>query len=139
MIKNIDNFLEQKKIRPTAMRILIFKYLAEQNVATSLTDIENAFDKSERTTLYRTLKTFEENGVVHTIDDGSGVTKYALCEENCRCDVESDLHLHFHCSQCNETVCLTNHKIPQINLPEGYLAEDVNLVVKGICEKCNRI
>jgi len=83
MIKNIDTFLEQKKIRPTAMRILIFKFLEGQNVATSLTDIENAFDKSERTTLYRTLKTFEENGVVHTIDDGSGVTKYALCEENC--------------------------------------------------------
>lgn len=121
------------------MRILIYDFLFNQKVATSLSDIEQAFDKSERTTLYRTLKTFEENGVVHTIDDGSSVTKYALCEENCRCDVETDLHLHFHCSKCNETVCLTNHKIPQINLPEGYIAEDVNLVVKGICEKCNRL
>jgi len=139
MIKNIDIFLKQKKIRPTAMRILIFDFLSGQKVATSLSDIEQAFDKSERTTLYRTLKTFEENGVVHTIDDGSGVTKYALCEENCRCDVESDLHLHFHCSKCNETVCLTNHKIPHISLPEGYTAEDVNLVVKGICEKCNTV
>lgn len=139
MVKNIDLFLKKKQIRPTAMRILIYDFLFNQKVATSLSDIEQAFDKSERTTLYRTLKTFEENGIVHTIDDGSSVTKYALCEENCRCDVETDLHLHFHCSQCNETVCLTNHKIPQINLPEGYLAEDVNLVVKGICEKCNRL
>ncbi len=137
MIKSIDNFLEQKKIRPTAMRILIFKYLKEQNVAASLTDIENAFDKSERTTLYRTLKTFEEHGIVHTIDDGSGINKFALCEENCNCEVDTDLHLHFHCNKCGETVCLTNHKIPHINLPEGYLAEDVNLVVKGICEKCS--
>lgn len=139
MVKNIDLFLKKKQIRPTAMRILIYDFLFNQKVATSLSDIEQAFDKSERTTLYRTLKTFEENGIVHTIDDGSSVTKYALCEENCRCDVETDLHLHFHCSQCNETVCLTNHKIPQINLPEGYLAEDVNLVVKGVCEKCNRL
>ncbi|WP_157480503.1 transcriptional repressor [Gillisia sp. CAL575] len=137
MIKDIDNFLEQKKIRPTAMRILIFKYLEEQSVAASLTDIENAFDKSERTTLYRTLKTFEEHGIVHTIDDGSGINKFALCEENCNCEVDTDLHLHFHCNKCGETVCLTNHKIPHISLPDGYLAEDVNLVVKGICEKCS--
>ena len=137
MIKNIDDFLEQKKIRPTAMRILIFNYLKEQNVAASLTDIENAFDKSDRTTLYRTLKTFEEHGIVHAIDDGSGINKFALCEENCNCEVGTDLHLHFHCNKCRETVCLTNHKIPHINLPEDYLAEDVNLVVKGICEKCS--
>nr|WP_034920501.1 transcriptional repressor [Gillisia sp. CAL575] len=136
-MKDIDNFLEQKKIRPTAMRILIFKYLEEQSVAASLTDIENAFDKSERTTLYRTLKTFEEHGIVHTIDDGSGINKFALCEENCNCEVDTDLHLHFHCNKCGETVCLTNHKIPHISLPDGYLAEDVNLVVKGICEKCS--
>ncbi|TVZ26183.1 Fur family ferric uptake transcriptional regulator [Gillisia sp. Hel_I_86] len=139
MTKSIENLLEQKKIRPTAMRILIFKFLYNQEVATSLTDIENAFEKSDRTTLYRTLKTFEENGVVHKIDDGSGVTKYALCEENCNCEVETDLHLHFHCNQCGETVCLTNHKIPHINLPEGFSAEDVNLVVKGVCDKCQNI
>ena len=138
MTQNIEDFLETKHIRPTAMRILTFKFLDGQQVATSLTDIEQAFNRSERTTLYRTLKTFEEHGVVHKIDDGSGGTKYALCEENCRCDLDTDLHLHFHCNNCGETVCLTNHKIPQINLPEGYLAEDVNLVVKGICEKCNR-
>jgi len=139
MTQNIEDFLQTKKIRPTAMRILTFKFLDGQKVATSLTDIENAFEKSDRTTLYRTLKTFEENGVVHKIDDGSGVTKYALCEENCNCEVETDLHLHFHCNLCGETICLTNHKIPHINLPEGYLAEDVNLVVKGICEKCKSI
>lgn len=137
MTQNIEDFLETKKIRPTAMRILTFKFLDGQKVATSLTDIEQAFDRSERTTLYRTLKTFEKHGIVHKIDDGSGVTKFALCEENCNCDINTDLHLHFHCNNCGETVCLTNHKIPHINLPEGYIAEDVNLVVKGVCEKCS--
>jgi len=139
MIQNIEDFLETKKIRPTAMRILIYKFLDGQQVATSLTDIEQAFDRSERTTLYRTLKTFEEHGVVHKIDDGSGVTKFALCEENCNCEVDTDLHLHFHCNNCAETVCLTNHKIPHISLPEGYTVEDVNLVVRGICEKCSSL
>ena len=73
----------------------------------------------------------------YQIEDGTGVIKYALCEENCECEVGNDLHLHFHCNNCNETVCLTEHKIPHINLPDGYITEDINLVVKGICEKCS--
>ena len=129
--------LTQKKIRPTAVRLLVLKYLGRQSVATSLTDIENNFDRSERTTLYRTLKTFEENGIVHKIDDGSGIAKFALCEMECNCELETDLHLHFHCNTCGETQCLTEQKIPHINLPKGFKAMDANLVVKGVCSKCN--
>lgn len=129
--------LKQKKIRPTAVRLLVLKYMEEQSVATSLTDIENNFDRSERTTLYRTLKTFEEKGIVHKIDDGSGTAKFALCEAECNCELETDLHLHFHCNNCGVTQCLTEQKIPHINLPKGFKAMDANLVVKGICSKCN--
>ena len=133
----IEKTLESKSVRPTAMRILIYKYMAEKKIAVALTDIENAFSKAERTTLYRTLKTFEEKGIVHQIDDGTNISKYALCEPGCNCELDQDLHLHFHCSNCDETVCLTQQKIPHINLPEGYIAEDANLVVKGICVKCS--
>lgn len=136
-MNEIEKLLEERKVRPTAMRILIYKFMAQKDIAVALTDIENAFVKADRTTLYRTLKTFEENSIVHQIDDGTGVSKYALCEAGCNCEIEQDLHLHFHCSICDETICLTEHKIPHINLPDGYFAEDVNLVVKGICEKCS--
>ncbi len=133
----IERTLENKSVRPTAMRILIYRFLAEKEIAVTLTDIENAFAKAERTTLYRTLKTFEEKGIVHQIEDGTGISKYALCEPGCNCEIDQDLHLHFHCSNCDETVCLTEHKIPHINLPDGYVAEDANLVLKGICDKCS--
>ena len=136
-MNEIENFLTENQIRPTAMRILIYKFLATKNFAVSLADIELAFEKSERTTLYRTLKTFEDKGIVHQVDDGTGVAKYALCEIGCNCEIGSDLHSHFHCNICNETVCLKDNKIPHINLPEGFKAKDANLVVKGICDKCN--
>jgi Fur family ferric uptake transcriptional regulator len=138
-MQTVEHILEDKAIRVTAMRLLIYKFLAEKQVAVTLSDIEHAFDKVERTTLYRTIKTFEEKGVVHQIDDGTGITKYALCETGCNCDIETDLHLHFHCNICNETVCLTDHKIPQIKVPKGFISEDVNLVVKGICDKCSAL
>jgi len=136
-MKVLENILENNNVKPTAMRMLVLQFLLNKNVAVSLSNIENYFDNSDRTTLYRTLKTFVDNGIAHQIDDGTGTTKYALCEENCNCDIGADLHLHFHCTKCKETVCLTEQKIPQINLPESYTAENMNLVVRGICEKCS--
>jgi len=136
-MEKIVQLLESKGIRPTAMRLMTYKRLAELNVAISLGDLEKDFKVSERSTLFRTMKAFEEKGIVHQIEDGTGIIKYALCEENCECEVGNDLHLHFHCNNCNETVCLTEHKIPHISLPDGYITEDINLVVKGICEKCS--
>ncbi|WP_299799307.1 transcriptional repressor [uncultured Maribacter sp.] len=133
----IEKTLDNKSVRPTAMRILIYKFMAGKQNAVALTDIENAFEKAERTTLYRTLKTFEEKGIVHQIDDGTNISKFALCEPDCNCEIDQDLHLHFHCGQCDKTVCLTEHKIPHINLPAGYIAEDANLVIKGICDSCS--
>ncbi len=136
-METIEQLLESKNIRVTAMRLLIYKFLAQKETAVALSDIENAFEKADRTTLYRTIKTFEEKAIVHNIDDGTGIVKYALCEKGCNCEIENDLHLHFHCNNCGTTVCLTEHKIPQIKVPKGYISEDVNLVVKGICDKCS--
>lgn len=84
----------------------------------TLSKIEYAFDKADRTALYRTIKTFEEKDIVHQIDDGTGITKYALCEQGCSCDIKTDLHLHFHCNDCEETICLPDLKIHQIKVPE---------------------
>ncbi|MEP0710878.1 transcriptional repressor [Algoriphagus sp.] len=92
MLSNIENKLEEKEIRPTAMRLLVLKTLQKQIAAVSLQDLEAAFEKADRITLYRTLKTFEEKGLIHSIEDGTGITKYALCEEGCKCAPE-DLHL----------------------------------------------
>lgn len=137
-MKIVEQILKNNNVKPTAMRLLVLQFLLTKKVAFSLTDVENYFDKSDRTTLYRTLKTFVEKGISHKIDDGTGITKYALCEENCHCEIDNDLHLHFHCTNCNETICITDYKIPKITLPNAYIAENINLVVKGICEKCNK-
>lgn len=133
----IESVLKKHDIRPTAMRLLMYKFLREKEVAVALNDIESGFENSERTTLYRTIKTFEKHGLVHQIDDGTGVAKYALDSPRSKDTNPQDLHLHFHCTSCNETICLTDHKIPHISLPEGFVTEDMNLVLKGICDKCS--
>ena len=132
----VEQKLAQKKINPTAMRLLVLDLLLKQNAAISLRDIEKCLEPADRITIYRTLKTFEEKGLIHTIDDGTGAPKYALCAEECDDHEHHDLHVHFYCTCCKETVCLQNSKIPDVALPNNFTLSEMNLVVKGICGKC---
>lgn len=136
-MKETDNKLTMRNIKPTAMRELVLKILSEQNIAISLADLERKFENADKTTLYRTLKTFEENKLIHSIDDGTGAVKYALCKETCQCHPE-DLHVHFRCSKCHQTYCLNDISIPSIALPMNFELETINMVVKGICSNCNK-
>ena len=56
----LEHKLNSKKIKPTAMRLLVLRQLVESKSAVSLSELENQFDKVDKVTLYRTLKTFEE-------------------------------------------------------------------------------
>ncbi|WP_423147357.1 Fur family transcriptional regulator [Rubrolithibacter danxiaensis] len=136
MIKDLEPLLTEKGINPTAMRLLVFDFLLKQEAAVSLADIEKQMEHSDRITLYRTIKTFEEKGLVHRIQDGTGATKYALCNADCSTSEHHDVHVHFYCASCKETFCLPDSKIPEIKLPDKFKLKEMNLVVKGICEKC---
>ncbi len=135
MNDKFDKQLQTKHIKPTAMRQLVLQVLTEQKTALSLPELEEIFVRADKATLYRTLKTFEKNKLIHSIDDGSGAVRYALCSEECDCSIE-DLHVHFLCSKCNKTYCLNEIPVPTIKLPVGFSLENVSMVVEGICANC---
>lgn len=137
MLKDLEKILTAKEISATAMRLLVLEFLLKQETTISLTDLEKGLDPADRVTLYRTLKTFEEKGLVHSIENGTGATKYALCKEECVAGRHHDLHVHFYCNKCKETFCLPKILIPEVSLPEAYHAEERELIVKGICAKCS--
>ncbi len=132
----LEQKLEDRNIRPTAMRLLVLKKLVESGSALSLNDLEAALERADKATLYRTLKTFESKKLIHSIDDGTGSVKYALCEEGCECKPQ-DQHIHFHCVQCSETFCLTRVKIPSTQIPAGFQAASVSMVYQGTCASCS--
>ncbi len=136
MNEEIENILTNKKIKPTAVRILVLKELLSQSKAINLFELEKKFEKVERTTLFRNLRTFVQNNLIHEIDDGTRAAKYALCDDDCTCKID-DLHLHFFCTRCKKTFCLRENNIPTIQLPDNFLVETASFVVKGICNQCN--
>ncbi|MGL4631960.1 MAG: Fur family transcriptional regulator [Leadbetterella sp.] len=127
--------LNQKGIKPTAMRLLVLETLSQQKHAISHKDLVDLFEKADSITLFRTLKTFLEHKLIHTIEDGTGQIKYALCQEGCTCSPE-DLHTHFHCIQCKNTYCLTDTTVPGLSIPNNFKLQEINIVLKGTCDSC---
>lgn len=137
MNQGVEQKLEAKGIKPTSMRNLVLHFLLQQEAAISLAELEKALAPVDRTTVYRTLKTFEEHCLVHSIEDGTGSSKYALCKEDCDISPHHDLHVHFYCHLCHETYCLPKTLVPALSLPTGFKDDEMSLLVKGTCAKCS--
>ncbi|MDE6236403.1 MAG: transcriptional repressor [Muribaculaceae bacterium] len=121
-------------VRPTAVRIMVGRLLLTADHPLSGLEIEQVLDTVDRSTITRSLSLFTEKGIVHVIDDGSGAAKYEWCDSHDEGD--SDRHIHFHCVKCGRTFCLHSNPIPDIPLPEGFLAESANFTISGKCDKC---
>jgi len=132
-----DDHLRHRHLRPTPCRIAIIQTFIKMDRALSQPQLEKIHGrKFSRVTLYRTLATFVEAGVLHGVmDDGS--TKYALCSMKCTGREHHDAHVHFKCSRCGTTRCIEEVSLPTVQLPEGFQSTRYNLLVEGVCDQCD--
>ena len=127
--------LRDFNLRATPNREEILQLFLLKNYALSHSDIEKEIANSlDRVTVYRTLKTFLDKGLIHKVLDDEGSLKYALCKEACNTVEHHHDHVHFKCTKCGQTMCL-NLDVPPLKLPKGYTAIETNLLVQGVCEK----
>lgn len=131
-----DSLLLQAGIRPSPARILVARELMAAGGVMSAQQLEERLLTVDRSSITRTLTLFSARGLVHVVDDGSGSVKYELCAHPGGSGRHSDLHPHFHCLQCGDTVCLDTVAVPTVPLPTGFRATAVNYVIKGICPRC---
>ncbi len=130
--------LKEYELRHTGCRSDILQSFQNFNFALSHGDLEEQFgERFDRVTIYRTLKTFVEKGIIHKVLDDEGGTKYALCRTTeCSHDNHHHDHVHFKCLKCGNTTCIESVHIPVFNLPEGYKRTEVNMLVQGTCPSC---
>jgi Fur family ferric uptake transcriptional regulator len=132
-----ETLLRDFRLRSTLNRQEILHLFLNKNYALSHGDIEKEIDNTlDRVTVYRTLKTFLDKGLIHKVLDDEGSLKYALCKEACSKAEHHHDHIHFKCTKCGQTNCL-NIDVPTVKLPKGYRASEVNLLIQGVCERCN--
>ena len=138
-MKNVSNrLLKSFRLRSTPTRQEILHLFLKKDYALSHGDIESEIAEDiDRVTVYRTLKTFSDRGLIHKVLDDSGGLKYALCSEACSTTQHRHEHVHFKCTQCGQTNCL-DIEIPVVKLPKGYHPKEVNLLIQGTCQNCSR-
>lgn len=134
----VKDTLKQHQLRNTTCREEVINLFATRGVALSHSDLESTLGEMfDRVTLYRTLKTFVEKGILHKVLDDNGL-RYALCKQECSTHGHQHDHVHFKCVNCGETNCLEHTHIPAFPLPDGYKAQEINLLIQGICPQCTQ-
>ena len=131
--------LRDLDLRQTKSRSELLRVFLDEDRALSGTDLEQMVgDSFDRATVYRTINTFLDKGVIHKVLDDEGATKYALCRTECTESDHHHDHVHFKCLKCGSITCIDSIHIPPFKLPSDYTAVEANLLVTGICSTCNK-
>jgi Fur family ferric uptake transcriptional regulator len=132
------SILKSHGLRKTKARLAVLDYFQSHSSALAPGDLNQALGADlDRVTLYRIIQSFEEHGIIHKVPDDEVAVKYSLCGTGCTPTEHHDHHLHFKCKGCGETRCLPKQAIPSFEVPAGYHVEETEILINGICAKCN--
>jgi Fur family ferric uptake transcriptional regulator len=131
------DILKKHQLSVTDSRKKILELFLQTNGALAHADIEHhSGTEFDRVTIYRTLQTFVEKGMIHTIPTADNSIRYALCKDECSAGHHHDDHVHFMCDDCGTTYCLDHVTVPELKLPKGFHATQTDVVVSGTCSNC---
>ncbi|OJU24347.1 MAG: Fur family transcriptional regulator [Sphingobacteriales bacterium 41-5] len=139
-MNKVSAILKENSLSVTAGRQKILQLFIDVQGALSHSDIEKKTGEYfDRVTVYRTLNSFVDKGIIHIIPSSDNSIKYALCKDDCEEGHHHDHHVHFQCSECSGTFCLDEVVTPTVAVPAGYKPKTIEVVVQGICKQCNSI
>ena len=123
-------------LRRTGGRVEILEVLQQAKMPLNQEEILAQLDRDlNRTTVYRTLESFIQAGLVHRCFVRERAWHYELAH-NCR---PRQCHPHFTCTNCNRTLCLKNVFLPLVeDIPEGFVIQRQQVRIEGLCPDCSR-
>lgn len=132
----MEHLLEEHGVKPTPNRLLVARALASAGRPLSLMELETCLETIDKSAVFRTLMTFKDAHLVHVLEDSGDGVRYELCHSHHE-DHDDDVHVHFYCVKCHKTYCLEDIPVPPVSVPEGYDAESVSYLLKGVCPDCH--
>lgn len=130
--------LSNAGIRPSVQRVAVYAYIDENKnhptVETVYAALASDYPTLSRTTIYNTLKLFEEKKIVQSIQIEDGKLRY---------DTDTSEHIHFKCIKCGKVFDIfggakihEQHSSLSTMLPQGFTTEKMQTNIWGICESC---
>lgn len=130
-----EDILKAHNLKNTGCRKFIVNELLKSENALSENDIKALLpDLFDRVTFYRSLKTLEESGIIHKIVLHDTSVKYAINHKL----MHGESHAHFHCTSCDEVVCLESTKSVLQNVPSEFSVETSQILLEGLCPDCKK-
>jgi Fur family ferric uptake transcriptional regulator len=134
--KTAYKLLKAASVRATSARIAVLSHLLKKSCPVSHGDLwkKKRIRSFNRVTVYRTLLTLQERGIVHAVQGTDGVWRFCAHDpEQAGCPGN---HPHFICTRCRRMYCLLGQRMPFVEVPEGTEVKAKQLVVYGYCPEC---
>ncbi len=129
--KEIKNFLLEKNIKPTLIRVKTLEYLwstkEHPDAEMIYREVAKYIPTLSMTSIYNTLNSFVEKGIVTAIKIEDGVVRY---------DGDITSHGHFKCIKCGRVLDIDiKQEIFKEKIKEGEVLEE-HIYIIGICNGC---
>ena len=131
-IQEITDRLIEQNIKPSFQRIKIYDFLLTNNIHPNIEMIYSNLSKEiptlSKTTIYNTLKNFEKNGLIISVN---------IDEKEIRYDAILKPHGHFKCEKCGKIYDF-DYNYDKINTKglSKFKINKTDLNIKGICPTC---
>lgn len=150
-----EHKLRAAQVRVTQARLEVLSVLLTQHRAMSHTEMQDALPAMDRVTLYRGLDCLADAGLAHKITGDDRVFRFSTGSEPGaptqaaqQINPVQHQHGHFKCTRCNKVFCLeqpaASHTLSdqlQATLDstalKGFQSHDIEVTIKGWCDRCN--
>jgi Fur family ferric uptake transcriptional regulator len=138
--KLIDTTFKKYGLKKTTFRKELFILFYNSLISLSAKEISKQFSSSaDKASIYRALDSFEKSGLIHQVPDKNNLLRYSLCKSECKPNHHAHDHAHFLCSVCEETFCLDDFKLPNAKNHNGFLINELKIIMEGTCVTCKTI
>jgi Fur family transcriptional regulator, ferric uptake regulator len=134
--RDLRGVLADSGLRVTRQRLLVLEALADEPHDATAQQIHERLravgEPIGLATVYRTLGSLSEAGAVDPLAHRRGETCFRLCG--------SEHHHHLLCSECHRVIelqgCDLQGWLDDVAAQHGFVAEDHQLEITGICADC---
>jgi Fur family peroxide stress response transcriptional regulator len=136
-IQRLTETCQQHGLKVTHQRMEVFRELAgtedHPDAETISQNVSKRIPAISRDTVYRTLATLEDHGLVRKAEMLSGRARY---------DANIDRHHHFVCNKCGRITDFYSDALDEFELPKSVAAlgrvESSHVQLRGTCVNCAR-
>ena len=138
VMEHYHKILDAAGIRPSVQRVAVYSYLCEHpihpTVETLFAALSPDYPTLSKTTIYNTLKLFEQKNLVRAVK---------IEDDKLRYDAEMQPHIHFKCEKCGRVFDVYDDTaLPAFMLkcndliPTGFTMSKMQANLWGVCADC---